>query len=377
MSYGTVQAEKMTTESGYSLGAGNASSFKNRLINGAMTIDQRNAGASVTQNATGIYTLDRWSAYGLITSKFTVQQNSGSVTPPVGFKNYLGCTSLSAYALTSSDIYIVQQNIEGYNVADLGWGTANAKTVTLSFWVYSSLTGTFGGSITGGNSRNYPFSYSVSVANTWTQISITIAGDTSGTWGSTNGTGIIVNWSLGTGSSYSNTGGAWTASSSYSVPSAVSVVSTNGATFYITGTQFEVGTVATSFDFRSIGTELALCQRYFETSYPLGTAVGTITGNGIRMASAAAAFVGGTSTRAMMFNATFAVQKRVLPNTITFYDPAASNASGKISTYSGNVQYTVSSSAGAGATNLGSFITTTTGTQTEMYQFHFTADSEL
>ena len=271
----------MTLAVSIAQGGANNVTMRNKIINGAMVIDQRNAGASVTQNTTGIYTLDRWTAYGVVTSKFTVQQNAGSVTPPVGFKNYLGCTSTSAYSLTSGDIYIVQQNIEGYNIADLGWGTANAKTVTLSFWVYSSLTGTFGGSITGGNSRNYPFSYSVSTANTWTQISITIAGDTSGTWGSTNGTGIIVNWSLGTGSSYSNTGGVWTASSSYSVPSAVSVVSTNGATFYITGVQLEAGTTATAFENRLYGTELALCQRYlpaFNTSASNGSfAIGQAT----------------------------------------------------------------------------------------------------
>ena len=252
----------------------------NRIINGAMTIDQRNAGASVTQNATGLYTLDRWSAYGVVTSKFTIQQNAGSVTPPVGFKNYLGCTSSSAYSLTSGDLYIIQQNIEGYNIADLGWGTVNAKTITLSFWVYSSLTGTFGGSITGSNSRNYPFSYSVSVANTWTQISITIAGDTSGTWGSTNGNGILVNWSLGTGSNYSNTAGSWTASASYSVPSATSVVGTSGATFYITGVQLEAGSTASPFAHENYGDTLQKCQRYFTKFQTDGTgfagiAVGT------------------------------------------------------------------------------------------------------
>jgi len=238
--------------------------MKNRIINGDMRIDQRNAGASVTQNDTGIYTLDRWSAYGVVTSKFAVRQNVNSVTPPAGFKNYLGITSSSAYSITSGDIYIVQQNIEGYNVADLAWGTASASTVTLSFWVRSSLTGTFGGSLTAGNSRNYPWSYTISSANTWEYKTITIPGDTSGTWGSTNGTGVIVNWSLGTGSTYSNTAGAWTASSSYSVPGATSLVGTSGATLYITGVQFEKGSTATQFDYRSFGTELALCQRYFE-----------------------------------------------------------------------------------------------------------------
>jgi len=236
--------------------------FKNRIINGAMVIDQRNAGASVTQNDQGLYTLDRWSAYGTVNSKFTIQQNGGSVTRPAGFKNYLGCTSTSAYTVTATDLNIIQQDIEGYNIADLGWGTADAKTVTLSFWVRSSLTGTFGGSITGGNTRNYPWSYTISSANTWEFKTIIIAGDTSGTWGSTNGTGIIVNWSLGTGSSYSNTSGSWTASASYSVPSAVSVVGTNGATFYITGVQLEKGSTATSFDYRDYGRELTLCERY-------------------------------------------------------------------------------------------------------------------
>ena len=147
--------------------------MKNRIINGDMRIDQRNAGASVTQNDTGIYTLDRWSAYGVVTSKFAVRQNVNSVTPPAGFKNYLGITSSSAYSITSGDIYIVQQNIEGYNVADLAWGTASASTVTLSFWVRSSLTGTFGGSLTAGNNRNYPWSYTISSANTWEYKTIT------------------------------------------------------------------------------------------------------------------------------------------------------------------------------------------------------------
>ena len=151
--------------------------MKNRIINGAMVIDQRNAGASVSGNS--VYTLDRWFAVSSVVNKYTVQQNAGSVTPPVGFTNYLGITSSSAYSVAAGDYFFLSQPIEGFNVADLGYGTANAKTVTLSFQVYSSLTGTFGGSFrnSAGN-RGYPFSYSIPVANTWTTISITIAGDT-------------------------------------------------------------------------------------------------------------------------------------------------------------------------------------------------------
>ena len=236
--------------------------FQNRIINGAMVIDQRNAGASVTPSNT--YTLDRWTAYSSQSSKYTVQQNAGSVTPPVGFTNYLGVTSSSAYSITSSDIFIVRQYIEGYNIADLGFGTANAKTLTLSFWVRSSLTGTFGGSFTNSaENRAYPFTYTISAANTWEQKSVTFAGDTSGTWLTTNGTGMEVIFGLGVGSTYSGTAGAWAGSAFYSATGATSVVGTNGATFYITGVQLEVGSTATSFDYLDYGRSLIQCQRYY------------------------------------------------------------------------------------------------------------------
>jgi hypothetical protein len=237
--------------------------FKNRIINGTMTIDQRNAGASGT--AINTYTLDRFAYFAAQTGKLTYQQNAGSVTPPVGFANYLGFTSSSAYSVTSTDYFTIQQAIEGYNVADLGWGTANAKTVTLSFQVRSSLTGTFGGSIANSAAnRCYPFSYTISSANTWTTISITIVGDTTGTWLTTNGVGMYVVFGLGQGSTTSGTAGAWGSTYYSNATGATSVVGTNGATFYITGVQLEVGVSATTFDFRSIGTELQLCQRYYQ-----------------------------------------------------------------------------------------------------------------
>jgi hypothetical protein len=252
--------------------------FRNRIINGDMRIDQRNAGASVTPTVSATYTLDRWNARLSVASKFSVQQNAGSVTPPAGFVNYLGCTSLSAYTVGSSETFTIQQIIEGLNCSDLAWGTANAKTVTLSFQVYSSLTGTFGGTIqNSASNRSYPFSYTVSAANTWEQKSITIAGDTTGTWLTTNGIGIRIQFSLGTGSSISGTAGAWSGSNLFSATGATSVVGTDGATFYITGVQLEVGSVATPFERRPFGTELALCQRYFTV---IGSGVGATLGSG-------------------------------------------------------------------------------------------------
>ena len=237
--------------------------LKNRIINGAMVIDQRNAGASVTPS-TDSYNLDRWKYEASQASKFTIQQNKGSVTPPTGFSNYLGMSVASAVTVGAGDYFGILQAIEGFNTADLAWGTANAKTVTLSFQIYSSLTGTFGGALrNSATNRSYPFTYTISSANTWTTINITIAGDTTGTWLTTNGSGIVVFFSLGVGSTFSGTAGAWTAGNFVSATGAVSVVGTASATFYITGVQLEQNTSATPFERRLYDKELVSCQRYF------------------------------------------------------------------------------------------------------------------
>jgi len=269
MPYGTVNADLMTTSDGVS--SSGLYGFKNRLINSAMVIDQRNAGASINNTNTGTqFSVDRWAVYGDQNSKFSIQQNAGAVTPPAGFTYYLGMTSSSAYTVGAAEQFKVYQNIEGYNMADLGWGAAGASSVTLSFWARSSLTGTFGGSlINNSNNRSHPFSYTISTANTWEYETITIAGDTTGTWGTTNGTGVAVQFSMGTGSSKSGTAGAWAASNLVSVTGAVSVVGTSGATLYLAGVQLEKGSTATSFDYLDYGRSLIQCQRYYWKFSPL------------------------------------------------------------------------------------------------------------
>jgi hypothetical protein len=259
-----------------SLNGGPLAGTRNRIINGDMRIDQRNAGASVTPTTSGTYTLDRWAAWLSASSKYSVQRNAGSITPPAGFANYLGVTSLAATSLAAGDYYSINQAVEGFNVSDLAWGTASASPVTLSFWVRSSLTGTFGGSfVNGSNNRSRPFSYTISAANTWEQKTISITGDTSGTWASDNTQGVYIHFSLGTGTTLSGSTGAWAGSQFLSATGATSVVGTNGATFYITGVQLEPGTVATPFERRPIGTELALCQRYFQLlQHSYGTGLG-------------------------------------------------------------------------------------------------------
>lgn len=250
----------------------NTFGFKNRIINGDMRIAQRST-SSVTP-ANGFNTVDRWSTWGSQASKLTQQQNLNSVTPPAGFINYLGNSVASAVSVGASDYFFLQQGIEGLNLADCGFGTANAKTVTLSFQVYSSLTGTFGGSLqNGGQTRSYPFTYTISSANTWTTVSVTIPGDTAGTWTTTNTAGAYLNFGLGVGSSASGTANTWASANYFAPTGAVSVIGTAGATFYITGVQLEVGTAATQFEFRDYGRELIMCQRYYVNTGNVQSAV--------------------------------------------------------------------------------------------------------
>jgi len=286
MSYGTVLADQIQNTTGYSLGAGDASLMKNRIINGAMVVDQRNLGASITPTTNPTYTVDRWFAAPSSASKFSVQQTT---TAPAGFSYSLKMTSLAATSVGATDYYEMYQAIEGYNIADLGWGTANPKTVTLSFWVQSSLTGTFGGTFLSGDiGATYPFTYTISSANTWTQISVTVTGPTTYNFGTTNGVGFYVGFNLGAGASVSGTAGAWTGSFIRAPSSTVQVVATNLATLYITGIQLEVGSTANGFEYRQYQQELALCQRYFFILQCVDSS--TVLGSGYNDTTTAAAF---------------------------------------------------------------------------------------
>jgi hypothetical protein len=216
-----------------------------------------------------------------LSSKFSVQQNKAAITPPAGFTYYIGFTSLSAYSLAAGDFALLRQNIEGLNCTDLNWGTARAKTVTLSFWVYSSLTGTFGGVFLNDSAnRSYPFTYTISVANTWELKSITVAGDTSGTWPATNSIGLSVNLGVGVGTTYSGTAGAWASATYLSATGAVSIVGTNTATWYMTGLKLEVGSIATPFVPDDYQVSFVKCQRYTRA----------ITGNGSVQVNSIAGF---------------------------------------------------------------------------------------
>jgi hypothetical protein len=246
----------------YMSAQGTSFGFRNKLINGAMLITQRNGTSTITP-ADNDYVVDRWSFGIAQASKLTSSQ---SATAPSGFSSSVLVTSSSAFTPGSTDLFRFTQKIEGFNTIDLAFGTASASTVTLSFWVRSSLTGTFGGSLqNNAGDRSYPFTYTILSANTFEYKTITITGDTTGTWiGATNGIGLYVNFSLGAGSSRIGTAGAWAAAGYYGATGQVNLVSTNAATWYITGVQLERGSTPTPFEWRPYGKELMLCQRYYQ-----------------------------------------------------------------------------------------------------------------
>jgi hypothetical protein len=233
--------------------------FRNRIINGDMRIAQRGT-AAVT--ASGAYPVDRFLVGNTTDGAFSAQRDTSA---PAGFVNSLKVTITTADAsVTTTQNLSIVHRIEGTNVADLGWGTANAQAITLSFRVRSSITGTFGGALrNSATDRSYPFTYTILAADTWETKSVTIPGDTSGTWLTDTGVGIRVEFGLGVGPDRSGTAGAWSGSNLLSATGAVSLVGTLNATWYITGVQLEVGSVATPFERRPYGQELALCQRYY------------------------------------------------------------------------------------------------------------------
>jgi hypothetical protein len=245
-----------------SLNGGPIAGSRNRIINGDMRIDQRNAGASVNL-ADGVYNLDRWQGSVSQASKVTIQR---STTAATGFTHSQLLTVSSAMTFGAGDYCGNAQSIEGFNVSDLGFGTANAKTVTVSFWARSSVTGTYSVAFHNeASNRSCAKAYTISAANTWEYKTITFQGDTSGTWLTDNSVGMKVYFALGMGSTYGGaTDGTWNSTLKLAVTGQTNWASTAGATFYITGVQLEPGSVATPFERRSYGAELALCQRYFQ-----------------------------------------------------------------------------------------------------------------
>jgi hypothetical protein len=370
MAFGSISVDKITDSEG-SVFSPSSALFRNRIINGDMRIDQRNAGASLTVNDNApFYPVDRWQAFGQSgDGVYTIQQ---STTAPTGFNNSVIATVTTADAsIGSTQTYLIRQRIEGFNFADLGFGTASAKTVTASFWVRSSLTGTFGGAlVNGGSDRSNPFTYTISVADTWEYKTVTITGDTTGTWSSDNSTGAMLTFSLGTGTSRLGTPGTWAAVNYQGATGQTNLIATNGATWYITGVQLEVGSVATPFERRPFGTELALCQRYFETSYLPGNAVGSTTGNEF---SSIAWYAPATGLY-QNHRVDYAVSKRANP-TVVLYNPTTGTTA-QIRNFDASTNLAASAAFGSTAGFMGTVNNVSVNVASGL-GYHYTASAEL
>lgn len=351
--------------------------FRNRIINGDMRIDQRNAGQAISAaNAENRYLIDRWVYYTNTTGRINFGRNQGGAAPPVGFSNYMNCNVISAVTPGASDYWDLDQVIEGANIEDLAWGTSNAKTATLSFWVRCSLTGTFGGAINNyAYNRSYTFSYSIPTANTWTRISIVIPGDTTGTWPTGTVGSLRVRFSLGDGANkISPAANTWHALGRNVPPGCVNLVANAGAQFNITGVQFEKGSSATEFEGRLVGTELYLCQRYYETTYAPGVKPGSSSVDGGIALGALSSYLYYTSSVA------FKVPKRATPSIIIYalngvannsseYDQGTSFISNKAITLSGPTN-------GAGVNGFGIY-QYGNATAGWLYAFHYAADADM
>lgn len=342
--------------------------FKNRIINGDMRISQRNV-ATATSQVHAAYNLDRFWGYsynsGNQTGKYTVAQSS---TAPAGFLSSLLVTSSAATSISANDLYSIGQHIEGLNTGDLAWGTASASSITLSFWVRCSLTGTFGGIIKNQNNNyNYPFQFTISSANTFEYKTITISGPTSGTWQTDSSTGLTLSFNLQVGTSASlSANGTWQASGGYGATGCVNVLNTSGATFYLTGVQLEKGSTATAFDYRPVGSELQLCQRYYEKSYNQEYVPGTFNVGWDGTSTNGTSFAEGPGPR-------FKVSKRVNP-TVVIYN-AVSGATARMYQVSTAASITVAMR-NIGHNGVGIVDYTSSGGQNSYY-FQWTADAEL
>jgi hypothetical protein len=344
--------------------------WRNRIINGDMRIDQRHAGAGVgTPAGTITYVIDRWGLSYSQVNKISASR-SASFPPNTGFISAFYIVTATAYAVAAADYFISFQTIEGQNIADLMWGSANARAATLSFWAYGSLAGTYGGSLrNGAGNRSFTFSYTLA-SNTWTYVTVPIPGDTAGTWATDNTAGLVLAFSLGAGANFVTAAGAWTAGNYFCPPGSVNMVATLNANLYVTGVQFEAAQVASAFERRAWGVELALCQRYYAKSYDTATAPGASTEAG------ATEFVAQTTTAFQMFpTIRFPATMRAAPSLVAYSTTGASNAYRDIDAGADIAGAGTTTGLGQGSGHIQ--LTGSAAVAGHRYGVHWTAEAEL
>lgn len=345
-----------------------ASYGKNKIINGNGLVDQRYASNPRTVNtSTWNNGPDRWHAWGMpAAGVFTLERAGGSGLSQHNGHIKITVTTADA-SVTAGDSYWFGQNIEGWRVKELDFGSSNYRVFTLSFFVRSSVAGTFaGGFVNDGTTRSYVFTYTVNAPNVWEYKTITTYADNTGTWNQGNLAGLRVLWDVGSGSSYEGTVNAWQAGFRYSAAGSTKLISTNGATLSVTGVQLEVGPRATPYDHRGFGEELALCQRYFETSYDYGTLPGTPSSLNGRI-------WGSRQNGGFVSTHHFKVSKRAAPSLLTIWSPQ-SGTNARVWNFANNADE-VASADDVGTE--GFHVSATTTTAGHAIGYHFSASAEF
>lgn len=254
-----IDAQRLDDSVGDKLG------IRNLIINGAMEVSQRTTSTTAATSG-GAYGVDRWEAFASGGGAFTQEQST--TVPDNNFKNSVKLTVTTAdSSIAAADYYAFNYNIEGNDIIRTGYGTSDAVSMTLSFRARSSVGGKYSVTVYNHNgSRGYLNTFDL-VADTWKYVTLSFAGDTGGTWNKDNSKGLVIRFDLGGGSNGNGTANQWTTSGSFAAnhtSDSVKWISTNAATFNLTGVQLEVGNTATPFEHRSFGDELARCQRYLE-----------------------------------------------------------------------------------------------------------------
>lgn len=292
------------------------SGFANRIINGDMRIDQRHAGNIFTPAAT-VYGPDRWQLQLSTGSKLTFQQ-AFTITP--GFTNSLKCSVAATYVPLATDVFTERQGIEGLNIADLMWGTASAKSVTVSFWAQSSVAGVYNIALqNAAANRCYGALFTIAAPNVAQFFTIVIPGDTTGSWATDSTVGVWLVFDMGSGSNFTAAPGAWAATTLYSATGALKFVSqANASSFFITGVSFRIGSDVTQ-SVRAFGEEMMLCNRYYCKTYNLTSVPGAVgDSSGLQRCFSNAANV-------VVSNVSFPARMRANPTFLTYsYQTGAS-----------------------------------------------------
>jgi hypothetical protein len=310
----SIDTSGHVTVDGVAMPSSGPLSNRNLIINGAMQVAQRGTTFTGVGGSSLEYTMDRWAVREATDAVIDVSQATDSPSTDL-FKYCLKLDVTTAdTSIASGQVCTVQHRVEAQDLVLAGFGTANAKQLTISFWHKHTKTGTYSVGFTNHNgTRGYPAEYTQSVSDTWEKSTVTFTADTTGTWATDNTLGMIVYFSVAAGTDFHSTVGAWTGANDFASANQVNALDSTSNSFRLTGVQLEVGSVATPFEHRSFGDELARCQRYYEKTYNVTTAPGTAITDGFVNCITG---TNGTGTAIMYFR--FATPKRAQP-TATFY----------------------------------------------------------